>query len=314
MNGTTREMGARIVELRLPEPEAFGFADVAGVQIAWQSFGHGESAVLVVPTWNFVDSRVSAPLVPDLSPWFRVITFDPRGAGRSDRPPTGYGLDDHVADALAVLQAAGVARASLVAGSSGANIAALLAARSPDQVQRLVLVGAAIDVGPASSSADFNDDEFWIERASYEGWERWSAPYWRNDWPGFARWFLELAFNEPGSEELIDAILPIALEADPEILIEQHREQHLGRDFLAAPAILDAISAPTLVLHGELDRSVPLAVAGAVTAAIPDAVLAVVVAGGHRPDIRSPELVDPLLVDFLRGQQLTAGPGIEIRT
>jgi pimeloyl-ACP methyl ester carboxylesterase len=80
------------VELRLPEPEAFGFADVAGVQIAWQSFGHGESAVLVVPTWNFVDSRVSAPLVPDLSPWFRVITFDPRGAGAATgrRRVTGW--------------------------------------------------------------------------------------------------------------------------------------------------------------------------------------------------------------------------------
>jgi pimeloyl-ACP methyl ester carboxylesterase len=302
------------VELRLPEPEASGFADVDGVRIAWQSFGHGESAVLVVPTWNFVDSRVSARLVPDLSPWFRVITFDPRGAGRSDRPTTGYRLDDHVADAVAVLQAAGVARASLVAGSSGANTAALLAARSPYQVQRLVLIGAAIDVGPAAPAADLNDDEFWIERASYEGWERWSAPYWRNDWPGFARWFLEMAFNESGSEALIDAILPIALEADPEILIEQHREQHLGRDFLAAPAVLATITATTLVVHGELDRSVPLAVAEAVTAEISGATLAVVLARGHRPDIRSPELVDPLLVDFLRGQQLTAGPGIEIRT
>ncbi|MEX0651615.1 MAG: alpha/beta hydrolase [Actinomycetota bacterium] len=301
------------MELRLPEPDASGFADVAGVQIAWQSFGHGEAAVLIVPTWNFVDSRISAPLVPDLSRWFRVITFDPRGAGRSDRPPMGYGFDDHLADAVAVLQAAGVARASLVAGSSGANTAALLAARSPDQMQRLVLIGPAIEAGPAASPADANDDEFWIERASYEGWERWSAPYWRQDWPAFARWFLGMAFNEPGSEALIDAILPIALEADPEILIEQHREQHLGRDFLAAPAVLGAISAPTLVLHGELDRSVPLAVANAVAAAIPGAALAVAVAGGHRPDIRSPELVNPLLVDFLRGQQLTASPGIELR-
>lgn len=60
------------MELRLPEPEAFGFADVAGVQIAWQSFGHGESAVLVVPTWNFVDSRVSASLVRDLSLWLSL--------------------------------------------------------------------------------------------------------------------------------------------------------------------------------------------------------------------------------------------------
>ncbi|MEX1073257.1 MAG: alpha/beta fold hydrolase, partial [Chloroflexota bacterium] len=95
------------MDLRLPEPEASGFADVTGVQIAWQSFGQGESAVLVVPTWNFVDSRVSAHLVPDLSRSFRVVTFDPRGAGRSDRPKTGYRFDDHLADAVAVLQAAG---------------------------------------------------------------------------------------------------------------------------------------------------------------------------------------------------------------
>lgn len=65
------------MDLRLPEPVASGFADVAGVQIAWKSFGQGESAVLVVPTWNFVDSRVSAHLVPDLSRLFRVVTYDP---------------------------------------------------------------------------------------------------------------------------------------------------------------------------------------------------------------------------------------------
>jgi len=301
------------VDLRLPEPEASGFADAAGVQIAWQSFGQGESAVLVVPTWNFVDSRVSAPLVPDLSRSFRVVTFDPRGAGRSDRPPTGYRYDDHVADAVAVLQAAGVARASVVAGSSGANTAALLAARLPDQVERLVLIAAAIAVGPNAPAEDDNDDAFWIERASYEGWERWSAPYWRQDWPGFARWFLETAFNEPGSEALIDAVLQIALEADPEMLIQQHREMHRERDFLAAPAILGTISSPTLVVHGELDQSVPLAVAEAVAAAIPGAVLAVAVAGGHRPDIRSPELINPLLAEFLSGYQLTARPEVEIR-
>jgi pimeloyl-ACP methyl ester carboxylesterase len=88
---------------------------------------------------------------------------------------------------------------------------------------------------------------------------------------------------------------------------------HRGRDFLAAPAILGTISSPTLVLHGQLDQSVPLDVANAVAAAIPGAALAVAVAGGHRPDIRSPELINPLLVEFLRGQQLTARPGIEIR-
>ena len=300
------------MDLRLPEPDASGFADVAGVRIAWQSFGQGDSAVLAVPTWNFVDSRVSAFLVRDLSPSFRVITYDPRGAGRSDRPPAGYRREDHVADAVGVLDAAGVARASLVGGSAGANTAALLAARLPQRVERLVLVDPPIQVGRDAPSPDNDDDQFWIERASYDGWERWSAPYWRQDWPGFARWFLELAFNEPGSEALIDAILSIALEADPEILIQQHREQQSGPDPFAS-GILGTISSPTLVLHGELDLSAPLAWGESVAAAVPGAVLAVVHAGCHRPDIRSPELINPLLIDFLSGRRLTARPRIEIR-
>jgi pimeloyl-ACP methyl ester carboxylesterase len=189
-------------------------------------------------------------------------------------------------------------------------VAALFAARRPDQVERVVLIAPAIRIRPAERPEE--DDDFWIERASYEGWERWNAPYWRQDWPGFARWFLETAFNEPNSEAVIEAVLSIALEADPEVLIQQHREQHRGLDQFAARPILGTISLPTLILHGELDQSVPLAVAKAVAAAIRGASLAVAVAGGHRPDIRSPELINPLLVGFLRGEELTALPGIEI--
>ena len=301
-----------MASLRLPDPDDYGFVDVAGVVIAWDSFGHGDSAVLVVPTWNFVDSRVSASLVRDLSREFRVVTFDPRGAGRSDRPPTGYRLEDHLADAVAVMRDTDLARASVVAGSSGANVAALLAARLPVRIERLVLIGPAIEVPSSATLDDADDDtEFWTERPSYEGWERWSAPYWRQDWPGFARWFLQEAFPEPDSGEVIDAILGIALEADPEILIEQHREQHQER--AAVSAVLGEIVSRTLVVHGALDRSVPIAVAVEVAAAIPSAVLAVAIDGGHRPDIRSPQLIDPLVRDFLLGRQLRTPPRIEIR-
>src|SRR3979409_644676 len=91
----------RTRDLRLPEPEASGFADVAGVQIAWGSFGQGESSVLVVPTWDFVDSRGAPFPAPALARSFRVVPSGPRGAGHSDRPPTGYRFDDHLADAVA---------------------------------------------------------------------------------------------------------------------------------------------------------------------------------------------------------------------
>ena len=302
------------MDFRLPAPDATGYADVDGVQIAWQSFGDDESAVLVVPTWNFVDSRVSAPLVPDLASWFRVVTFDPRGAGRSDRPSTGYRLSDHMADAVAVMRAARVDRASVIAASNGANVAVLLAARLPHVVERLVLVDPAIAVGPDASSEDDDDDAFWIERASYQGWEQWSAPLWRADWPKFARWFLETAFNEPDSEAVIEAVLRIALEADPEMLIQEHVEWHENRDFESIPPHLGMLASPTLVLHGARDLSVPLETGRAVVAAIPNATFAVASAGGHRPDIRSPELINPLFVDFLRGRLPTSRPGIEIRS
>ena len=257
---------------------------------------------------------MSAPLVPALASWSRVVTYDPRGAGRSDRPSTGYRFADHMSDAVAIMRAAGIERASLIAASNGTNVAAMLAARVPQLVERLVLIDPAIAIGPDAPSEDDDDDAFWLERPSYEGWERWSAPYWRQDWPGFARWFLETAFNEPDPEAVIEAVLRIALDADPEMLIQQHREWHAGRDFLAVPPILGTIAGQTLVLHGALDLSVQLEVSEAVAAAIPDATLAVAVAGGHRPDIRSPELTNPLFVDFLRGRLPTPKPGIEIRS
>ena len=287
------------MDLRLPTPDASGFADSNGVRIAWEAFGSGPSTVLVIPTWNFVDSRVSANLVPDLARVARVVTYDPRGAGRSDRPATGYRAADHKSDALAVLAAVGADRVSVIAGSSGANPAALLAVEQPDRVERLILIAPAVLVPPEAPSPD--DAFFWVERDRYEGWDRWSAPYWRQDWPAFARWFLELVFNEPDSEPLVEAMLRIALEADPEVLIQQHRDGRAGGDSVAVRDILETIAVPTLIVHGRFDDSVALTVAEALHGVITGSILAVALEGGHRPDIRSPELINPLLAEFLAG-------------
>ena len=54
-----------------------------------------------------------------------------------------------------------------------------------------------------------------------------------------------------------------------------------------------------LVIHGEEDGPVPLSHAEEIVAAMPAARLEVIPRGGHRPDIRSPELVNPLLLEFL---------------
>lgn len=118
---------------------------------------------------------------------------------------------------------------------------------------------------------------------------------WRTDWPGFARYFLSMCFTEPGSEALIDEVVEIALDASPEILITQAAET----DWMRLVARLPEVTCPTLFIAGDSDATAPLSDFEAAARAIRGARLEIIPRGGHRPDIRSPELVNPILGDFL---------------
>lgn len=74
------------------------------------------------------------------------------------------------------------------------------------------------------------------------------------------------------------------------------------RNYWRLPAgLLRRVTCPTLVVHGEADAPVPVALAERIVAAMPNARLEPIPGGGHRPDIRTPELVNPLLLEFLLG-------------
>jgi pimeloyl-ACP methyl ester carboxylesterase len=96
--------------------------------------------VLFVPTWNIVDARVVAHQVAALEPHATVLTYDPRGAGASERPGSAYDFPLHAADALAVLWDNGIERAALVTASRGLNAAVLLIADAPHRFDRLAVV------------------------------------------------------------------------------------------------------------------------------------------------------------------------------
>src|SRR5207237_523278 len=82
-----------------------------------------------------------------LSPAMRVLSFDNRGAGRSDAPPGPYTLAEMASDAIAVLDAEGIQRAHVCGFSLGGMVAQELALRYPERVARLVL-GARTAGGP----------------------------------------------------------------------------------------------------------------------------------------------------------------------
>jgi pimeloyl-ACP methyl ester carboxylesterase len=263
-------------------PVKQGFVESHGSRIAWKLYGEGHRVVLFIPTWNIVDSRVVAQQVAFLARHRRVLTYDPRGAGLSDRPAAGYGFEAHSDDARAVLDENQVERAAVVTASRGINAAVLLAARSPERVERLVVIAPYMRLDPV------RPDEARAERDR-------TAAIWRSDWPGFVQAFMERVFSEQDSRDTIAEVVRIGLEASPEVLIQQESEL----DWELAPPLLGQVRCPTLVIHGAGDRTTPAQVVRAIAAAIAGARLVLLDGAGHRPDIRDPERLNRLLSEFL---------------
>src|SRR5205085_11218288 len=98
--------------------------------------GDGEATVRFPTVGTIVDSRRWKGQVPYRSRHFRVVTVDPRGNGRSDRPldPSAYDDEVQVADAIAVLDELGIEKAVLVSVCFTAWLALLTAALHPGRV------------------------------------------------------------------------------------------------------------------------------------------------------------------------------------
>jgi pimeloyl-ACP methyl ester carboxylesterase len=87
-----------------------------------------------------------ASIADVLSPAHRLIAYDLRGRGESDKPETGYSLAHHGDDLLALLDHFGLRKAVLLGHSLGAGIALRFAALHPERVAKLILVDGGIDV------------------------------------------------------------------------------------------------------------------------------------------------------------------------
>ncbi len=124
-----------------------------GLHLAWRALGdeRASATIVLVPGWAFpmgafATHDTAAAFVEKLAREFRVVLFDRRGVGLSDRVKVRASLADRAADLSAVLGAAGVAHGSvvIVGFSEGAPVAAAFAADHPKCVRGLVLVGAFV--------------------------------------------------------------------------------------------------------------------------------------------------------------------------
>jgi len=86
------------------------------------------------------NSRFWDCLASALSPHHKVIAMDLRGRGLSDKPPTGYSIENHCKDILALMNDQGLTRPVLMGHSLGAFISLVFSAQNPDKIDRLILV------------------------------------------------------------------------------------------------------------------------------------------------------------------------------
>jgi pimeloyl-ACP methyl ester carboxylesterase len=282
-------------QTRARYPDATAFIERHGVRVAWERYGSGDPAILLMPTWSIIHSRHWKLQIPVLARHHAVVTFDGRGNGRSDRPtdPWCYADVEYVEDGIAVLDAAGVARAAVAGMSMGAGYALRLAADHPDRVIGLILIAPSFSV---DTTAQREDHPFWRPPASDVGWDTYNAEAWRRDWPSFVAFFMNQLVHESHSTKQVEDLIGWALETDPETMITIERAPYL-RD-PTSRALMERVGCPCLVISGTDDHIERHEVARDVASAL-GARFVALHGSGHAPNVREPVRVNLLIREFL---------------
>ena len=142
---------------------------VNGIQLHYQQFGEGTPLVMVHGiTGNLAIWHLE--IVPALMNQYRITTYDLRGHGYSDVPPTGYTTADHAKDLKNLLDTLGIERAHLMGHSFGADIALHFTILYPERVDRLVLVEPGIAaLIPLREREDWPGWQYWREKLALGG-------------------------------------------------------------------------------------------------------------------------------------------------
>ncbi|MFE2724049.1 alpha/beta fold hydrolase [Kitasatospora sp. NPDC059327] len=250
-----------------------------GTRLAYRVHGDGEP-LLCVPGGP-ADSRYLGDL-GGLAAHRRLIVLDLRGTGRSALPedPASYRCDRLVDDVEALRRHLGLDRADLLGHSAGANIATQYAARHPERVGKLLLVGPGTRaVGIAISGetrralALRRGGEPWFPAAfaALEAITEGTGTDWAAIDPFFhGRW-------DAAARELQEAGRPANREAVAEFGAEG------AFDPAATRAALNALTAPALLLTGEFDLNSPPNAVAEFAGLFPDSRLVVQPGAGHYP-------------------------------
>lgn len=272
------------------------YAESDGLNIAYQVTGQGTRDIVLVAGFvshlelDWADPR-HAHFLNRLSSFGRLIRFDKRGTGMSDRPGGLPDLETRMHDVLAVMAAAGSTRAVLFGYSEGGPMSTLCAATHPDMVEALILYGS---YARRLRTADYPWAPTPQERERYGELlsSQWS---WENDMrtmcpsadDDMARWWGQRA-RASATPSTVRALVAMNTLADV-------------RD------LLPAVRVPTLVLHRRGDRDSKVEEGRYIAANIPGARYVELSGEDHFVAVDPDQILDPV-ESFLGGVPVAAPP------
>jgi 3-oxoadipate enol-lactonase len=251
-----------------------------GVDIWYEVAGDGPAMVLVHA--NPFDHDLWLYQTARFSTWFKVISIDIRGYGRSSKVTAPYALTDMADDVVGVMRDLGIARAVLGGCSVGSSIAIMLGLEHPELFDAIILVG-----GNSGSSSRY--------QGRIDGYRKDLGAY-------HIKHLRELVAPAFADSPLGRHLLNIWVEREPRL-----QGEAIGRVFMAGNHTdnterLATMKVPTLVINGEFDHSLP---AGRRTASlVPGAVHKVLPGTGHACCLEDPAGFDRFVIEFLRSHQL----------
>lgn len=239
--------------------------------------GPAEAPVLVLLNSLGADMGMWEPQAAALRDEFRILRLDTRGHGGSPVPEGPWDLADLGGDVLALLDSAGIERASFAGVSLGGSTALWLAANAPARVERIV---------PCFTAAWFGGPEPWLKRAGIvraKGVEAVADGV-------LDRWFTDRVDPDLRARmrEMIVATPPEGYAAATEVVAHLDLRPDLER-----------IAAPTLVISGAEDPACPPDVGRALADGIPGAEFVCVEGAAHLGNLECPEEVTALIRTYL---------------
>ena len=252
---------------------------IEGRGLHWREDGDPSGAPVVFANSLGTDLRLWDPILPHMPPGLRLIRYDKRGHGLSDAPPGPYAMGQLVADAEAVIEAAGARETAFVGLSVGGMIAQGLAAKRLDLVRVAVLSNTGLRIGTR---------QLWQDRieATHRDGLAAMAPAILERW--FSRPFRESPTVHPW-RRMVETCPPDGYAGTCAAIA--------GTDFHASS---QGLRLPVLAIAGSEDGATPPDMVREMADLIPGSRFALIRGAGHLPCVERPKEYAALLADFLR--------------